>query len=209
MKTVYAIPETLPLPLPEGQSNARRQQVAGLRLEDAELLAFNGRLQAVSADAPIVGADQFASLARWLEQLPLEKAEATIALRMARAQSLAFMLEDPDWDIPVAIAARGRQLVAALIGSENLIPDNTPLFGHLDEALMVELTWAEFEGEVGDYLDFRRFRAAQGFHGTREEMRAAWESACLADATEQLRRSQVRQRGYSRPMRLEQPFRVC
>jgi hypothetical protein len=209
MKTVYAIPDTLPLPLPEGQPNARRQQVAGLRLEDADLLAYNGRLQAVTARAPTVGADQFASLARWLGQLPPEKAEATIGLRMARAQSLALMLEDPDWDIPVAIAARARQLIAALIGSENLIPDATPLFGHLDEALMVELCWNEFEGEVGDYLDFRRFRATQAFRGTREELRTAWESACYAEATELMHRQQVRARGYSRPTRLEQPFRVC
>ena len=209
MKTVYAIPEPLPLSLPEGRSNARRQQVAGLQLEDADLLAYNGRLQAVSARAPTVGADQFASLARWLGELPPEKAEATIALRMARAQSLALMLEDPDWDIPLALAARARQLIAALIGSENLIPDATPLFGHLDEALLVELCWAEFEGEVGDYLDFRRFRATQAFRGTREELRVAWEAACLAEATQQMHRSQVRERGYSRPMRLEQPFRVC
>jgi hypothetical protein len=209
MNTLYAIPEPLPLNLPEGKPNARRQQVAGLRLEDADLLAYNGRLQAVSAGAPTVDADQFASLARWLQQLPQEKAEATIALRMARAQSLALMLEDPDWDIPLAIAARGRQLLAALIGSENLIPDATPLFGHLDEALLVELCWAEFEGEVGDYLDFRRFRATQAFRGTREELRTAWETACVAGASEQLHRQQVRERGYSRPARLEQPFRVC
>jgi hypothetical protein len=209
MKTVYAIPESLPLSLPEGRSNARRQQVAGLRLEDADLLAYNGRLQAVSARAPTVGADQFASLARWLEQLPQEKAEATIALRMARAQSLALMLEDHDWDIPVSIAARARQLLAALIGSENLIPDATPLFGHLDEALLVELCWAEFEAEVGDYLDFRRFRAELAFRGTRDELRTAWEAACLAAATEQMHRQQVRARGYSRPSRMEQPFRVC
>ena len=208
MKTVYAIPEPLPLSLPEGRPNARRQQVAGLRLEDADLLAYNGRLQAVSARAPSVGADQFASLARWFEQLPPEKAEATIALRMARAQSLAFMLEDPDWDIPLAIAARGRQLLAALIGSENLIPDATPLFGHLDEALLVELCWAEFEGEVGDYLDFRRFRASQAFRGTREELRTAWEAACVASASEMLHRHQVRARGYARPARIDQPFRV-
>ena len=128
---------------------------------------------------------------------------------MARAQSLALMLEDPDWDIPVAIAARGRHLLAALLGSENLIPDATPLFGHLDEALLVELCWAEFEAEVGDYLDFRRFRATQAFRGTRDELRTAWESACVADASEALHRQQVRERGYSRPSRLEQPFRVC
>jgi len=208
MKTVYAIPEALPLPLPEGQANARRQQVAGLRLEDADLLAYNGRLQAVTASAPNVGADQFASLARWFSQLPPEKAEATIALRMRRAQSLAFMIDDADWEMPAQMAARARQLIAALIGSENLIPDETPLFGHLDEALLVELCWAEFEDEVGDYLDFRRFRATQAFRGTREELRTAWEAACYAEATAQMHRSQVRERGYSRPARIDQPFRV-
>ena len=209
MNTLYAIPESLPLNLPEGKPNARRQQVAGLRLEDAELLAYNGRLQAVTNTAPTIDADQFASLARWLEDLPVEKAEATIALRMARAQSLALMIDDPDWQIPDAIASRARHLLAALLGSENLIPDATPLFGHLDEALLVELCWSHFEGEVGDYLDFRRFRDSGAFRGNRDELRIAWEGACVAAASEILHRHQVRERGYSRPGRLEQPFRVC
>jgi hypothetical protein len=208
MNTVYAIPEPLPLSLPTGKPHARRQQVAGLKLEDAALLAFNGKLQAIDAQAPSVDADQVASLARWLQDLPQDKAEATIALRMARADSLAQMLDDPDWQIPEAMAARGRHLVAALRGGENLIPDATPLVGHLDEALMVELCWAEFEAEVGDYLDFRRFRAEAHFRGTREELRTAWEAACVAAASEMLHRQQVRERGYSRPSRLEQPFRV-
>ena len=41
-------------------------------------------------------------------------APSALARRYAlvRAQSLALMLEDPDWDIPVSIAARGRQLLA-------------------------------------------------------------------------------------------------
>jgi hypothetical protein len=208
MNTVYAIPEPLPLSLPTGKPHARRQQVAGLKLEDAALLAFNGKLQAIDAQAPSVDADQVASLARWLQGLPQEKAEATIALRLARADSLAQMLDDPDWQIPERMAARARHLVAALRGSENLIPDATPLFGHLDEALMVELCWAGFAGEVGDYLDFRRFRREQAFRGSREEMRTAWETACVARASEMLHRHEVRARGYSRPGRLEQPFRV-
>jgi len=209
MKSVYAIPEALPLALPAGKPNARRQQVAGLQLEDAELLAYNSRLQAVTATAPTIDADQFASLARWLEQLPPEKAEATIALRMARAQALALMIDDADWQIPEEIASRARHLLAALLGSENLIPDATPLFGHLDEALMVELCWAQFEGEVGDYLDFRRFRDSGSFRGNRDELRIAWEGACVAAASEMVHRQQVRERGYSRPSRIEQPFRVC
>ena len=208
MKTAYSIPEALPLSLPAGTQQSRRQQVAGLRLEDAAVLAYNDRLQAVSAKAPIVEADQIASLARWLGDLPADKAEATIALRMARAASLAQMLDDIDWQLPEKIATRGRHLVAALRGSENLIPDDVPLYGHLDEALMIELCWAEFEGEVGDYLDFRRFRRDVAFRGSREELRTAWESACVAAATEMLHRHQVRERGYARPSRLEQGFRV-
>jgi hypothetical protein len=208
MNSKYAIPETLPLALPAGKPNARRQLVAGLRLEDAALLAYNDRLQAVCTRAPRVDADQFASLARWLEELPPETAQATIALRMSRAQSLALMLADADWQIPEAIAARARQLLAALIGSENLIPDATPLLGNLDEALLVELCWAEFEGEVGDYLDFRRFRSENAFRGNREELRTAWESACVARASEMLHRHEVRSRGYARPARMDQPFRV-
>jgi hypothetical protein len=209
MKTVYSIPEALPLELPVGKIDARRQRVAGLRLEDAALLAYNAQLQAVSAQAPAVDADQVASLARWLQDLFAEKAEATIGLRLARADALARMLDDDDWQVPEATAERGRQLIAALRGSENLIPNATPKVGYLDEALMVELCWAEFEAEVGDYLDFRRFRAEAHFRGTREELRTAWEAACVAAASEMLHRQQVRERGYSRPSRLEQPFRVC
>jgi hypothetical protein len=209
MKTVYSIPEALPLELPVGKIDARRQRVAGLRLEDAALLAYNAQLQAVSAQAPAVDADQVASLARWLQDLSAEKAEATIGLRLARADALARMLDDDDWQVPEATAERGRQLIAALRGSENLIPNATPKVGYLDEALMVELCWAEFEAEVGDYLDFRRFRAEAHFRGTREELRTAWEAACVAAASEMLHRQQVRERGYSRPSRLEQPFRVC
>jgi hypothetical protein len=208
MKTEYAIPEALPLSLPAGTNHARRQQVAGLRLQDADLLAFNTRLQAVNAAAPSVDADQIASLARWLGDLEAEKAEATISLRMTRAEALAQMLDDADWQVPEATAARGRRLIAALRGSENLIPDATPRIGNLDEALMVELCWAAFEGEVGDYLDFRRFREGAVFRGNSAELRTAWEGACVAAASEMLHRHQVRERGYARPQRLEQPFRV-
>jgi len=40
-------------------------------------------------------------------------------------------------------------------------------------------------------------------------MRTAWEAACVAAASEMLHRQQVRERGYARPQRLEQPLRVC
>jgi hypothetical protein len=73
-----------------------------------------------------VDADQVASLARWLQDLPQDKAEATIALRMARADSLAQMLDDPDSQLPEAVAARGCHLRPALPDGENLNPEPMP-----------------------------------------------------------------------------------
>ena len=86
--------DPLPLILPAGHGQSRRQEIAGLRLEDAAMLAFNGQLHAVHEPAPSVDADQIASLARWLQQMPTETAEATLDLRMAKADSLALMLAE-------------------------------------------------------------------------------------------------------------------
>lgn len=201
--------EPLPLALPLAQADPRRQEIAGLQLADAAMLAFNTQLHGVHQRAPSVDADQIASLARWLQTLPEETAEATINLRLARAESLRQMLDDPDWSLPDDVAQRGRQLLEYIRSFDDLIPDDLRLIGHLDDALLVELSWSEFAGEVQDYLDYRRFCSEGTFRGTASERRTAWESACLAEASAMMHRQEVRERGYSRPLRLSQPFRVC
>lgn len=201
--------EPLPLALPLAHAKPRRQEIAGLQLADAAMLAFNNQLHGVHQRAPSVDADQIASLARWLQTLPAETAEATINLRLARAESLRQMLDDPDWPLPADVAQRGRQLIDYIRNFDDLIPDDLRLIGHLDDALLVELSWSEFAGELQDYLDYRRFCSEGTFRGTASERRTAWESACLAEASAMMHRQEVRERGYSRPLRLSQPFRVC
>lgn len=130
--------------------------VAGLKLADAALLAFNYQLHVVHDQAPSVGAEQIADLADWLRALPRETAEATINLRLARAESLRRMLDDADWSLPAETRERGRALLAYLRVFDDLIPDDLPLLGHLDDALLIELSWSEFAGEVQDYGDYCR-----------------------------------------------------
>lgn len=201
--------ETLPLRLPAAHSDSRRSQVTGLQLADAAVLAFNCDLQGVNEHAPSVDADQITSLARWLQALPAETAEATINLRLARAESLRRMLDDPDWSLSADVAQSGRRLLDYIRRIDDLIPDDLPLIGHLDDALLVELSWSEFAGEVQDYLDYCRFRSEIQFRGTAEERRTLWESACLAQATTIIHRQQVRERGYARIEPLSRPLRVC
>jgi len=199
---------SLPLSLPVAYAEPRRNAIAGLKLADAAMLAFNYQLQDVHAQAPSVDADQIMSLVRWLQALPAETAEATIELRMARAESLRLMLDDPDWPLPASVAERGRRLLGYLCRPDDLIPDSLPLIGHLDQALMVELSWSEFAGEVQDYLDYRRFCSSGSFRGSPDELRTAWETSCLVEASEIIHRQEIRNRGYSRTMPASRPFRV-
>lgn len=209
MNTSGSRNELLPLALPQAHAQSRRQEISGLRLADAAMLTFNFRLRDVSQTAPSVDADQISSLARWLQDLPSETAEATINLRLARAESLRRMLDDPDWTLPAGMAERGRRLLDYICHIDDLIPDDVPVIGHLDDALLVELSWPEFAGEIQDYLHYCGFRSRQALRGSAGERRSAWESACLAEAGALLHRQQVRERGYARPLPISQTFRVC
>ena len=207
MNTVISSHPELPLALPAANPAIRVR--AGLQLEDAALLQFNYHLHDVRRDAPTVDAGQIAQLARWLETLPSETAQATIALRLARAESLRRMLDDPDWELPADLRERGVHLLDYLYRFDDLIPDELPLIGHLDDALLIELCWAQFEGEVRDYEDYCRFCRENRVRGSGAERRSAWERECLAQASTMLHRQTVRERGYARQAPLSRPFRVC
>ena len=207
MNILPSHPEPLPLALPAANSTTRVR--AGLQLADAALLQFNYHLHDVHQQAPTVDAGQFAELARWLETLPSETAQATIALRLARAESLRRMLDDADWELPASLRERAVHLLDYLYRFDDLIPDDLPVIGHLDDALLIELSWSEFEGEVRDYEHYCRFCSEGRVRGSAGERRSAWERECLAEASALLHRQTVRERGYARFAPLSRPFRVC
>jgi uncharacterized membrane protein YkvA (DUF1232 family) len=90
----------------------------------------------------------------------------------------------------------------------DLIPDDQPLVGHLDDALLVELSWSSFLDETLDYGDYCRFRAAERPRGSPLERRLAWETACLAEAALIQQRRQVRGRHYAMAPALPDRFRI-
>jgi hypothetical protein len=198
------LPLVLPLPFPQ----PRRALIDGLPINEAAIGLFNDELQALDTGAPTVNRDQVASLVRWLQTLPAETAVATINLRLARVETLRRMLLDPSWDVSDGFARRTRHLLDYIARLDDLIPDDLPLIGHLDDALLVELSWAQFIDEVQDYRDFCRFREANTPRGDAGEQRTAWESECLAIANEFLHRQAVRARGYARPAPMQSVFRV-
>lgn len=186
----------------------RRRTLAGVTLHDDAIARFNQLLARIAPGAPAISADQLVTLGRWLQSLPPERAQAVLAERLARAEELRAMLEDRDWDVSGEIREHGRLLVAYLREVHDLIPDDQPLLGLLDDALLVDLCWDAFAGEAQDYGDFCRFRASERPRGTPAERRLAWETACLAEAALIQQRRDVRARRYAGGEPLQALFRV-
>jgi hypothetical protein len=198
MNTAYES-ESLPLPLPPQYSNSRRQRIAGVYLSEAAIEEYNGILHAVNDDAPKVEADQVISLGRWLQSLPARTAQATVQERITRVEKLRRMLLDGDWNVTPAFDRRARQLIEYVGRADDLIHDETPIVGHLDDALLVELSWPALAGEAKDYSDYCQYRRMHKPRGTPAERRLAWEAECMAEVVRLRQKSEIRQRGYARP----------
>jgi uncharacterized membrane protein YkvA (DUF1232 family) len=78
--------------------------------------------------------------------------------RLPRLQAMCAMLEDEEWNLP---AAERLKLLSALIyfgDPEDLIPDQMPGLGYLDDAIMIELVLRELKHVIEAYDDFCEFR---------------------------------------------------
>jgi len=86
--------------------------------------------------------------------------------RIDRLQALTAMLDDKEW--PITSAERERVLAALVYfcDPEDLIPDEIPGLGFLDDAIMVELAVRGLKHEIEAYQDFGEFRRKYdaGFH---------------------------------------------
>lgn len=84
-----------------------------------------------------------------------------IRTRLAKIHVLIDMLEDEGWGMQKV--GRGRVLAALAYfnNPEDLIPDNVPGLGYLDDAIMVELLCRELAPEIEAYQDFVNYRASE------------------------------------------------
>lgn len=208
MQATATTRQAYPLTLPQANLDGRRRNVGIYAIDDPAIAKFNTELAAIKPDARRISADQLASLARWLQSLPSEDAVATVSERMIRGERLRRMLQDREWEVSEALRARAVRLLDYLERSNDLIPDCTPVLGHLDDALLVELAWPAFEDTLADYEDFRRYSARNKSRGSLQERIMQWEAACLAEAALYQHRQDIRARGYLRNEPLQAAIRV-
>jgi hypothetical protein len=139
---------------------ARRHFVGGFPLQDARLTHFN-RLMEKLHRAPL-DCDQIATASRDMVRQPAHgRYLESIEQRLDLADTVGKMLADPAWSIASEAVVPAHLVLDYVRGRDHVIPDNVPLFGHLDDAILIDAAWPELADEVECYRDYCRLRVIE------------------------------------------------
>ena len=78
--------------------------------------------------------------------------------RIDRVTRLAAMLDDPEWQLPGLERSRVLAGLAYVADVEDLVPDDVPVLGLVDDAIMLELLLRELQHELDAYEEFDEYR---------------------------------------------------
>ena len=81
-----------------------------------------------------------------------------VSKRIPELESLISMLTDDEWQLPAADRERLLAIFVYFADPEDIIPDNVPVIGYLDDVIIIELVMRELLHVREAYDDFCRFR---------------------------------------------------
>lgn len=70
-------------------------------------------------------------------------------------KDMIHMLNEPQWNLSHCKAERINATLAYFLNEHDIIPDNTPGVGYLDDCIVIQSTKEHLNHELNDYLDFQ------------------------------------------------------
>ena len=128
-------------------------------LDDDDLKHFRLIMrQARHSSMHLLPEDIVASAERVLGNVDRKKTPGFITQRLGKLEIMIEMLTDHEWRLPEKDTSRVLNALAYFTDPEDLIPDDVPGIGLLDDAIMIELVVRELKHEIDAYEDFCAFR---------------------------------------------------
>jgi uncharacterized membrane protein YkvA (DUF1232 family) len=130
-----------------------------LEFSDAELEHFRSLMLRTRQRNERRTPDEIAAAARAVvSRLRSETRSPFVTHRIDRVGRLIAMLEDPQWALPEPERRRVLDGLAYVADAHDLVPDNVPVLGLVDDAIMLELLLRELQHELDGYEDFDAYR---------------------------------------------------
>ena len=131
-------------------------------LKDSDLQFFIDAAKRAQAKAGNLSPKQITDAA---SQLLVDSKSATvpefIGARLSKLGAMIDMVNDAGWDMSAPDKQRVLSALAYFAEPNDVIPDNVPVLGFLDDAIMIELCQQELKPEIDAYEDFVAHRAAE------------------------------------------------
>jgi len=126
-----------------------------ITLSDRDLRHFRRELKR-SRQAVRIADDEeiLAAAAEYVDRLRESELPDFITERLQKLQVLMAMLTDAEWVLDDAERCPVLAALAYLCDPEDIIPDDIPGIGLLDDAVMIELVFRELRHEIEAYEDF-------------------------------------------------------
>ena len=131
-------------------------------LSDRDLDHFNQALAAARAQAGQKNADEIiAAASRLLGGADKIEVPDFVGQRLERLDALIAMLRDDGWNLPEEDRERVLSALVYFADPSDVIPDNIPVLGFLDDAIAIEMCVRDQHHELDAYDEFCEYRQAE------------------------------------------------
>jgi uncharacterized membrane protein YkvA (DUF1232 family) len=133
-----------------------------ITLSDADIALFVDSIKKAEKKADELDAVSIVGAARkLLEDTQCQQLPDFVATRFKRVETMIAMVEDAGFGLPDADRANVLAALTYFASPDDIVPDNVPVLGFLDDAIMIELCVRELKHEIEAYEDFSFWRNAE------------------------------------------------
>lgn len=129
-------------------------------LDEKDVAYFRALFRRARKTASGFDADEILASARALVETvrSAEKVPSFVLEAVASIEDLTQIIEDEDYKAPKAIRNQVLGALGYFANPDDLIPDEIPVLGFLDDAIMIKFVEEEFKHELWAFRKFRKFR---------------------------------------------------